>query len=251
MSTPGPSLDTASVTFMLTPRRKRTLPVREVSRIPFEQVLPVREFPSYREQQNLHVFASFTKMDTLIPCESLREREYVKLADFEGDVERLAAQPFRVDWVCQDGTARSAVPDFFVRLIDGRARLVDITSERRLVKPHEVARGDLLREFCFLAGWEYVVHTEWGEAFRANLLALDAFRSPPFGVEAYAAAVVAACRERPQAFAELSALGVPALVRPVIFHLLWKRRLRVEMGVAWTNATTVALAQAPGGDLGG
>ncbi|MFB7191713.1 TnsA-like heteromeric transposase endonuclease subunit, partial [Streptomyces sp. NPDC056230] len=60
--------------------------------------------------------------------ESWLERDRLILLDFDPDVVGIASQPFWSHW--RDGGAkRRHAPDYFVRLADGRARIVDVRAE--------------------------------------------------------------------------------------------------------------------------
>nr|WP_246083201.1 TnsA-like heteromeric transposase endonuclease subunit [Nonomuraea diastatica] len=54
--------------------------------------------------------------------ESWLERDRLILLDFDPQVVGIASQPFWLHW--RDGDARRHAPDYFVRLADGRARVI-------------------------------------------------------------------------------------------------------------------------------
>ncbi len=59
--------------------------------------------------------------------ESWLERDRLTLLDFDPDVVGIASQPFWLHW--HDGKEKPRhAPDYFVRLADGRARVVDVPS---------------------------------------------------------------------------------------------------------------------------
>ncbi|WP_225839218.1 hypothetical protein [Streptomyces sp. NK08204] len=63
--------------------------------------------------------------------ESWLERDCLILLDRDPEVVEIASQPFWLHW--QDGQEqRRHAPDYFVRLADGRARVVDVRSADRL-----------------------------------------------------------------------------------------------------------------------
>lgn len=63
--------------------------------------------------------------------ESWLERDRLVLLDRDSQVTAIAAQPFWLHW--HDGVRqRRHAPDYFVRLADGRARVVDVRAEDEL-----------------------------------------------------------------------------------------------------------------------
>jgi putative transposase len=60
--------------------------------------------------------------------ESWLEQDRLILLDFDPDVVGIASQPFWLHW--HDGKERRRhAPDYYVRLADGRARVVDVRAE--------------------------------------------------------------------------------------------------------------------------
>ncbi|MFB6718319.1 MULTISPECIES: TnsA-like heteromeric transposase endonuclease subunit [unclassified Streptomyces] len=66
--------------------------------------------------------------------ESWLERDRLLLLDFDPDVAGIASQPFWLHW-CGGDAKRRHMPDYFVRLADGRARPVDIRADRTALRP--------------------------------------------------------------------------------------------------------------------
>jgi putative transposase len=60
--------------------------------------------------------------------ESWLERDRLILPDFAPEVVGIASQPFWLHWRVGEEKRRHA-PDYFVRLADGRARVVDVRAE--------------------------------------------------------------------------------------------------------------------------
>ncbi|MEU3500226.1 TnsA-like heteromeric transposase endonuclease subunit [Streptomyces hundungensis] len=60
--------------------------------------------------------------------ESWLERDRLVLLDCAPEVGGIASQPFWLHWREAGGKRRHA-PDYFVRLADGRARVVDVRAE--------------------------------------------------------------------------------------------------------------------------
>ena len=86
----------------------------------------------------------------------------------------VASQPMWIRWVTPDGL-REHYPDYFVRLEDGQAVLMD-------VKPAAQIKDDVRKQFDMTAvfaaerGWRYVVYDAESKIREANLRFLAPFR---------------------------------------------------------------------------
>jgi hypothetical protein len=88
--------------------------------------------------------------------ESWLERDRLVLLDFDPDVVGIASQPFWLFWATAEGKARSHAPDYFARLADGSALVLDVRSTDR-IKPRDRVAFDATREACDALGWRYEV----------------------------------------------------------------------------------------------
>ena len=94
-------------------------------RIGFEHVSPVRSFGSFQGQRSFQGSWWFATTGEHVGFESWVERDAVMLLDFDPDVVAVSSQPFCLRWAGQPG-ARRHVPDFFARLADGSALVIDV-----------------------------------------------------------------------------------------------------------------------------
>jgi len=93
--------------------------------VPLEQAVPVRSFPSYRGQKSFSGWWWAATTGEHVGYESWLERDHLMLLDFDPDVVGVAAQPFWLHW--RDGhRERRHAPDFFARLTDGNAAVIDV-----------------------------------------------------------------------------------------------------------------------------
>jgi hypothetical protein len=96
------------------------------------------------------------------------------LLDFDPDVVAVSSQPFCLRWAGQPG-ARRHVPDYFARLADGSAVVID-------VRPDELVGGDDAEVFaatqraCAAVGWGYRRVGVAGAVLAANVRWLSGFR---------------------------------------------------------------------------
>jgi hypothetical protein len=63
--------------------------------------------------------------------ESWPERDHVMLLDFDPAVVGMASQPFWLSWLTAERVRRH-LPDYFVRIEDGSAVVVDVRPDERI-----------------------------------------------------------------------------------------------------------------------
>jgi hypothetical protein len=122
---------------------QQRLPLTAVLSVPFEACLPVRGFPSYKGQRHLNGRWLTATTQTLVGHESWLERDRLLLLDFGTDVVGIASQPFWLFWTTSEGKIRSHAPDYFARLADGSALVLDVRAADR-IKPRDRAAFDRL-----------------------------------------------------------------------------------------------------------
>jgi hypothetical protein len=158
--------------------------------------------------------------------ESLAEQRLLMVLDFLG-VEDVVSQPLGLRMSTAEGWA-GHVPDFLVQGAGG-PWLIDVRPAE-LVKAPDRVRFAGAAEAALAWGWRYLVVTGW----RANVVgmidALSAQRrglADPFGV---VPRLLAAVERGPVRFAELVAsTGLPVIARAQALHLIWRRRLVVDL----------------------
>jgi hypothetical protein len=97
----------------------------------FEDVPPVRRFPSYQGQRSFSGCYFAACMGRHVGFESWLKRDQLIMLDFSPQVEAFAAQPFWLVWSA-GGRVRRHAPDFFARLTDGRGVVVDVRADDRI-----------------------------------------------------------------------------------------------------------------------
>jgi hypothetical protein len=94
--------------------------------IAFEDVPPVRDFPSYRGQRHVPGLYWSATTGRHVGFESWLERDHAMLLDFDPQVTGFASQPFWLFW--RDETTRrgrSHAPDCLARAVDGTGLEID------------------------------------------------------------------------------------------------------------------------------
>ncbi|GAA3313960.1 TnsA-like heteromeric transposase endonuclease subunit [Arthrobacter ramosus] len=139
-----------------------------------ESALPVRSFFSWPGKRNYEGLWWSSTTGSHVGFESLLERDFLMLADYDEDIVGIASQPFAVLWPRGTEGARGHVPDFFVRLSDGGGRVVDVRHPDHL----EAGRRQfsMTRALCEEAGWDYEVFSGVAEPAASNLRWLSGYR---------------------------------------------------------------------------
>ena len=142
--------------------------------VPFERGDPVRNFPSWRLKRHYDGYHWMGALGASVGFESLTVRGCLIELDRTPGVVAIASQPMWIRWTTPDGP-REHCPDYFVRLDDGHAVLMD-------VKPATQIKDDVRRQFDMTAvfaaerGWRYVVYDAESVVREANLRFLGPFR---------------------------------------------------------------------------
>ncbi|MFP5317956.1 MAG: TnsA-like heteromeric transposase endonuclease subunit [Acidimicrobiia bacterium] len=194
----------------------------------FEECRPVRQFPAHRKQRHMPGFYWFATTRKHIPYESRLEMTVLMGLDFDHEVLAVSAQPFRLE--CGEGRkARQHVPDFFVLLRSELRRVVDVKPADQAADPANQEVFGLTRSTCDSLGWEYVIATEPEPTTLANLSWLAGYRRQPADPFGLAPLLVEGCQDPISLREIVAAAGPPAIVRPLLFHLLWSQVIRFDL----------------------
>lgn len=188
---------------------------------------PVRGFPSFRGQRNYPGLWWFSTTRRHIGYESWLERDHLMALDADPAVVGVASQPFRFHW----GDGRHHVPDYFVRLSDGSARVLDVRADDR-ISDADAELFDRSALACRSLGWGYRRLGTADPVVTANLRWLSGYRHPRVYRPAVAAALETVFGSARPLMAGVRSVGEAIMVLPVLFHLLWHGRLGVDLSGA-------------------
>jgi hypothetical protein len=211
-----------------------------VAGIGFEDVVPVRDFPSYRRQRHFPGMWWLATTGRHVGFESWLERDHAMLLDFDRDVSGLSSQPFTLTWRDPAGKAVSHTPDYFARLADGSAVVVDVRPADR-VRPADAAKFAMTASACAaVAGWSFRLVHEPDPVLAANVRWLSGYRHPRHDRPQVSGLLreVFAGGEELLAGAEMA--GDLIGVLPVLFHLMWRGDLLADVSVPVHDATLVS-----------
>jgi hypothetical protein len=181
---------------------------------------PVRRPGAYQRQRHMpgHWFSSTA--GRFLEYESLLERDWMLLLDFDREVEWICEQPLRLRYR-KDERPASHVPDLLVWRA-GVPELCDVKSVERLGDPEFLAQVEATGLACAEAGLGYRVLAEPDRQLLVNVRWLAGFRELPADPDGERARMLSMLAAGASMVCELvSGAREPMLARPVLMHLLW------------------------------
>lgn len=143
-----------------------------------ETAVPVRSFFAWKGKRNYEGRYFSATMGAHVVFESLLERDYLITVDADPSVRVVAAQPFLLIWPRGTQGGKFHYPDFFLRLRDGSARVVDVRHPDRVEAAER--QFSLTRQVCEGQGWGYEVWSGLPDIKMANLRWLHGYRLDRF-----------------------------------------------------------------------
>lgn len=193
----------------------------------FESSKPVRRVVAPKGHRSFAGLWWSSTMADHVGFESWLERDHLMLLDFDPDVMGVVSQPFWLSW--RDGTYRRRhVPDFFVRLRDGSAVVIDVRPDDQIDEADSEVFAATARA-CAEVGWTYRRVGALDPTLVANVRWLSGYRHPRCARNDVAERLREAFAA-PRGLADgAAAVGDPLLVRPGLFHLLWTGVLEADL----------------------
>jgi hypothetical protein len=215
----------------------RRVPLSECLDQRFEDAVPARPFRWSRGQAHFPGWWWLATTARHVGYESWLERDHLMLLDFDPAVTAVASQPFWLHW--HDGRrSRRHAPDFFARLADGTAVVIDVRADDR-IGPRDAEAFEVTARACEAAGWEFRRVGTVDPVLAANVRWLSRYRHPRCaGRPGTAGALRRAFASSAPPLAGAAEAGDPLAVLPVLFHLLWRRELTADLGSGPLGAST-------------
>jgi hypothetical protein len=218
--------------------------VRDLESVPVAGCEPVRRFSWRRRQRHRPGLQFMVSTGRLHGFESLEERSLLLALDFTGAVEEVLGQPFRLRFEAVGGEGGEHIPDFLVVFRDGSRWVFDVRPAG-LVRDEDAVRFAAAAEAALEAGWRYSVVAGWRPHVLTGIDALSAQRrelEDRLGLQPLLVKAVAA---GPVPFGEaVAATPLPVVARAHALHLLWRRRLGIDLSCPVGDASLVWLAGA-------
>ena len=199
---------------------------------------PVRSPGVYQRQRHMPGQWFSTTTGGFLEYESLLERDWMLLMDFDRRVEWICEQPLRLRYT-KDGRPASHVPDLLVWR-DGAPELCDVKSEERVEDSEFLAQVRAMELACAEAGLAYRVLSEPDPQLLVNARWLAGYREPPPDPDGERARMLSALAFADSTIGELVAgASEPALARPVLMHVLWAGDALVDVSGPIAEETRV------------
>jgi hypothetical protein len=203
----------------------------------FERVQPVRSFPSMKGGVNWPGYWWSVTNDCHVGYESWVERDVAMMLDFDPAVVAFSSQPFWLSWRTEKRRRRHA-PDFFARLADGGGVVVDVRPDERV--DDSAAQAFAATELaCAEVGWEFRRTGGPHGVLGANVRWLAGYRHPRCWRREVAEELLGVFGRPMPLLAGACVVGDPIAVLPVLYHLLWRCRLRADLTSAVLGSGTV------------
>ncbi|MFG2371248.1 TnsA-like heteromeric transposase endonuclease subunit [Streptomyces sp. NPDC048504] len=218
--------------------------------VPFESVRPERRFPAFRGQGNWCGWYWSATCGGHVGYESWLERDHLMLLDFDPLVKGMASQPFRLSWAGSDGKRVRHTPDFFVRRTDGTGLVVDVRPDER-IRPDDAEKFAVTAAACRSVGWDFARVGTPEAVLMANVRWLAGYRHPRVHRPDVAARLTKVFTDGGGLLAGALNTGDQIAVLPVLFHLLWRRVLNVDLEAGLLSADSrvqLGMVREGGGD---
>jgi hypothetical protein len=160
------------------------------------------------------------------------------LLDFDVRVTGLVSQPFRLFWPGRRGR-RGHVPDFFARLSDGTGVVVDVRPDDQIAAEDAEAFAATARA-CEHAGWVFHRRGLVEPVLLANVKWLAGYRHHRYRLPEIAEQLLKVFDRPCGLFVGAEQVGDRLAVLPVLYHLLWRQILHVELAAELLGPRSVA-----------
>jgi hypothetical protein len=205
--------------------------------------LPVREFRWYKGRRHYSGWYWSSTMGRLVAYESRLELARVILADQDQDVAGIAAQPFHLTG-SDKGRIRRHVPDFLLVSRAGAVTVVDVKAADKMAEPSVREVFAWTRELAGWRGWGFEAWSGTERPLLDNVGFLAGYRRQSVIAASLIPAVLDTAKRQSSIGAierALSGEHPPALIRPVVLHLLWEGRLEADLARPLSAGTFVRL----------
>jgi hypothetical protein len=220
-------------------REEISCSVRDVARLPVVDGAPIRWFSWRRGQRHRPGLEFLVSTGRHHGAESLEEARLLLALDFAADLVDVVSQPLRLRFDAW-GKRRAHTPDFLAETRSG-VWLIDVRPQG-LIRDADRESFAAAAEVALACGWRYAVVARWREHVVATIDALSSQRRPlsdPLGLRPG----LLAAASRGLTFGELAASsGCEPVARAQLLHLLWHRRLGVNLAEPLADRSVVACA---------
>lgn len=212
-------------------------PASELGAMPSAGLQLMRQFTWSKKQQHRPSLEYMGVTTRHHGAESGLEANLLLALEFAGDLIETLSQPIKLTYRTHEGRSEHT-PDFLAITRTGQW-LIDVRPERRLTAKTLIDFA-ATAEVTLAAGWRYAAVIGWHPYGVSVLRNFAAERRPLSNVRNMIGQVLSTVEEGPRLFAEIAeATSYPVIARAYTRHLLWHRRLSIELGAPFGDATMV------------
>lgn len=186
-----------------------------------DQILPVRDAASYKGQKNYPGYFWMSNLDELVMYESKLEMAVLLQLDFNQTVNAVVPQPFLMRYIHGSKTYRHT-PDFLVRYNNGAAEVINVKPKKWVDTEKNQRAFAACRAASNQMGFGYTTRSEPDSVLIANLRWLGGYRRRPPTTDLFLDTLLNCAMQSMTIGDAIKTTEAPALLRPVLFYLLWK-----------------------------
>lgn len=99
------------------------------------------------------------KCGDMVEYESLLERDYINLLEFDSKVEYFESQPMKIPYMYK-GKRHDYFPDFKIITHENKIKLIEVKPKRFLNLEKNMIKFEVGKQYCKVRNWEYHIFTE-------------------------------------------------------------------------------------------
>ena len=199
---------------------------------------PIRAFSWRRGQRHRPGLEYLVSTGRHHGFESMEEARTLLALDFAGGLVDVVSQPLRLRFGA-GGKQREHTPDFLAVTRSG-TWLIDVRPGH-LIKDQDAESFAATAELALACGWRYTVVGRWRDNVLTAVDTMSSQRRPLSDPLALRPALLAAAAGG-RTFGELAAATrCPPVARAQLLHLLWHRRLGIDMSRPLGDSSAVRL----------
>ncbi len=104
-------------------------------------------------------FSPSRKCDEMVAWESLLEKDFIKVLDFDPSIEQIQSQPRKIEYRYK-GKLHHYVPDFLAITRDKHSILFEVKPEEKVNDEENKVKFEVGKIYCKSKGWEFQVVNE-------------------------------------------------------------------------------------------
>lgn len=206
-----------------------------------DEISPVRLPAFYKGQISLPGFFWMSRLNALVMYESRLEMVILLQLDFNHTIAHVVPQPFVLHYVNNSRLYRHT-PDFFVRYNNGAGEVVNVKPKKYTGTDRNVRAFSACQSAASEMGFAYTTRSELDSVLLANLWWLSGYRRRPRQIGTYSDFLLDCALDAMTIGEIVKKAALPALMRPVLFYMIWNGPLSIDLYQRMNEKTVVTLA---------